>query len=213
MTDTAVPHTHTAHGKPWAWRGTDFIVGAVFGVAMGIVFLAWDYLLNAPWTALTLAFPPAASLAMGVWLLPPVAGSLIIRRPGSALFVGAISAFVEYLLGNPWGPAVLLSALVQALGVELVMALFRWRRFGLAYAMTAGAAAAIAEVTLYEWWTYFLAYSWGWKLATLAFAVASGLLLAGVGAHYLVRALAKSGALSGFPAGAEAILRRGTVGE
>lgn len=39
---------HPAPGGPWAWRGVDLVVAAVFGVAMGVVFIAWDYLLNAP---------------------------------------------------------------------------------------------------------------------------------------------------------------------
>ncbi|WP_051208470.1 ECF transporter S component [Propionicicella superfundia] len=196
-----------ARGGPWAWRGADFVVAAVFGIAMGVVFIAWDYLLNTPWTAITLAFPPAASLALGVWLLPAIGGGLIVRRPGAALFVELVAAILEYLLGNPWGPGVLVSGLLQGLGVELVLAAFRWRRFGPAVAMLAGAASATVEIVVYEWWSYAAEYSWPWKLAMLAFAVVSG-LAAGLAGHALVRALARTGALSGFPPGAEETLRR-----
>lgn len=207
-TSTSGTRTVRAQGSPWAWSGVDVITAAVFGVAMGVVFIAWDYLLNTPWTALTLAFPPAASLALGVWLLPAVAGGVIIRRPGAALFVELIAAILEYFLGNPWGPGVLISAVLQGLGVELVLAVFLWRRFGLVVAMLAGASAATIEILAYEWWTYVAEYSWPWKLAVLGFSVASGVLIAGVGGHFLVRALARTGALAAFPPGAEAMQHR-----
>lgn len=197
-----------AKGSPWSWRGVDFVVAAAFGVAMGVVFVSWDYLLNTPWTLLTLGFPPAASLSLGVWVLPAVAGGLIVRRPGAALFVELVAAGLEYLLGNPWGPGVLVSAVIQGLGVELVLALVRWRRSGLVTAMAAGAMAATLEIVAYEWWTYAAAYSWGWKWAVLLLSVLSGVIIAGVGGHALVRALARTGALAGFPAGAEDTRRR-----
>lgn len=208
MTTLAAPRTIRAQGSPWAWRGVDLITAAVFGVAMGVVFIAWDYLLNTPWTALTLAFPPAASLALGVWLLPAVAGGLIIRRPGAALFVELIAAVLEYMLGNPWGPGVLISAVLQGLGVEIVLAVLLWRRFGVWAAMAAGAGAAVLEIVAYEWWTYVAEYSWPWKFAVLGFSVVSGVVLAGIGGYYLVRALARTGALAAFPPGAEESLRR-----
>lgn len=197
-----------ARGGPWAWRGADFVVAAVFGIAMGVVFIAWDYFLNAPWTAVTLAFPPAASLAIGVWLVPAVAGGLIVRRPGAALFVEFVASGLEYLLGNPWGPGVFVSALLQGLGVEIVLAMFLWRRFGPVVSMLAGGAAAAVEIVVYEWWAFYQEYSWDWKLATLAAAVVSGAVIAGLGGHALVRALARTGALAGFPPGAEETLRR-----
>lgn len=208
---TRAPSTHRpvqpqrAKGGPWAWRGVDFLVAAVFAVAMGVVFIAWDYLLNAPWTVLTLAFPPAASLALGVWLLPAVAGGLIVRRPGAALFVELIAAALEYLMGNPWGPGVLLSAVLQGVGAELGFALVGWRRFGRGTAVLAGSLAATVEIVAYEWWSYAAGYSWDWKIAVLGFSVLSGGLLAGLGGHALVRALATTGALSAFPPGAETL--------
>ncbi len=207
MTATAVSPSR-AQGRPWEWRGVDVVTAAMFGVAMGVVFIAWDYVLNTPWTVLTLGFPPVASLALGVWLLPAVAGGLIIRRPGAALFVELVAAVLEYLLGNPWGPGVLISAVLQGIGVELVLAAVLWRRFGLWVAMLAGASAAALEVVAYEWWTYLAEYSWSWKFAVLGFSVTSGVVIAGIGGHYLVRSLARTGALAAFPAGAEELLPR-----
>jgi energy-coupling factor transport system substrate-specific component len=205
--------TQVARGGPWAWRGIDFVTAAVFGVAMGVVFIAWDYLLNSPWTAITLVFPPSASLAMGVWILPAVAGGLIIRRPGAALLVELVAALLEYALGNPWGPTVLVSAVLQGLGVEIVLAVFAWRRFGPIVAGLAGAVSAALGVVAFEWWVYFPEYTWAWRLAVLACSTVSGAALGGLGGFMLVRALARTGALSSFPPGAEETLRRAAGGE
>lgn len=195
--------TVLAQGGLFAWRGIDVVTAAVLGVAMGVVFIAWDYLLNTPWTALTAAFPPAGSLALGVWLLPAVAGGLLVRRPGAALFVEMIAALLEFWLGNPWGAGVLLSGLLQGLGVEIALALVVWRRWGVAVAVFAGACSAALEIVGYEWWSYAAEYSWAWKLAVLGFAVTSGMLIAGLGGWALVRALARAGAIDSFPAGRE----------
>lgn len=193
----------TATGRLTAWRGIDFVTAAVLGVAMGAAFIGWDYLLNTPWTTLTLGFPPASSLALGVWLLPAVAGALLVRRPGAALFVEIIAALIEFWLGNPWGAGVLVSALLQGLGVELAFSVLRWRRFGLGAAMLAGACSAAVEIVAYEWWSYAAEYSWTWKLLILGFSIASGVVIAGAGAWALVRALARAGAIDAFPAGYE----------
>lgn len=203
-TDAAArPRSLPATGGPRSWRAVDLVTAAVLGVAMGIAFIGWDYLLNTPWTLLTAAFPPAASLALGVWLLPAVVGGLLVRRPGAALFVEMIAALLEFWLGNPWGAGVLVSGLLQGLGVELAFAAFRWRRFGLGVASVAGLGAAVLEIAGYEWWSYAAEYSWAWKLAMLACAAVSGLVIAGVGGWMLVRALARAGAIDAFPPGQE----------
>src|ERR1039458_4079123 len=73
---------------------------------------------------------PLGELMLGVWLVPAVVAGLVIRRPGAALFTELVAANVELFLGNRWGAAVLLSGMLQGLGVELALALFRHRRFG-----------------------------------------------------------------------------------
>lgn len=201
---TTQPPTRTipAAGGPRAWRGIDFVTLAVLGVAFGVVFWGWDTFLYPLFTA-TVVFPPAQSLALGVWLLPAVVGGLVVRRPGAALYTELIAATIEMLLGNQWGTGVLVSAVLQGLGVEIAFALLLWRRYGVLVAMLAGAMAATLELLAWEWWAYMPEYSMGWKLLALGFAVTSGVLVAGIGGWLLVRALAAAGALRAFPPGRE----------
>ena len=186
-----------------AWRGVDRITAAMLAVAFGVVFWQFDTFVYPIIKLATAGFPPLGELALGVWLLPAVVGALIIRRPGAALFIELVAANIEVLLGNSWGAAVLVSAVLQGLGVEIVFALFRWKRFGLAVAMLAGILAAALEITCYEWWAYTPEYSPLWRLIYLACGIVSGVVIAGIGGWALVRALARTGALNSFAVGQE----------
>src|SRR5690348_2872096 len=131
------------------WRTVDIVVTAVLGVALGVVFWAWNLLWAATGTAFT-AFPPAQAFMYGVWLLPAVVAPLIVRKPGAALFAETIAAIVSALLGAQWGAQVVVYGLIQGLAGELGFAIFRYRRFGwlqaLLAAALAGAAAAVLDL-------------------------------------------------------------------
>ena len=185
------------------WRGVDLITAAMLAVAFGVMFWGFDTFIYPILSTLAAGFPPAGELMLGVWLIPAVVGALVIRRPGAALFTELVAANVELFLGNKWGAAVLLSAVLQGLGVELALALFRYRRFGLVVAVLGGVLAATFEITLYEWHSYVAEYSAAWKAIYLAAGMISGAIIAGVGGWALVRALARTGALNAFPPGQE----------
>lgn len=198
------PRTILASGRVTRWRGVDFITAAMLAVAFGVVFWAFDTFLYPGVSAVTAGFPPAGELALGVWLIPAVVGGLVVRRPGAALFTELIAANVELLLGNQWGVAVLLSGFLQGIGVEIVLAVVLWRRFGVVVAMLGGVASGVIEIVGYEWWSYVPGYSWTWKIVYLVCGAVSGGVIAGLGGWALVRALGRSGALNAFPPGQEA---------
>lgn len=206
MTQTANPQL--AIGGPTRWRALDLITLALTGAAFGLVFWVWDITLYPAVSALLAVFPPAGSLTLGVWLLPCIFGAFLVRRPGAAIICELVAASVEMTLGNQWGGGVLISGLLQALGVEIIVALFAWRRWGLTIALAAGASAASCELVFYEWWTYFAEYSWPWKFAALGCAIVSGIVVAGLGGRLLLQALAKTGALAAFPVGRERLVAR-----
>jgi energy-coupling factor transport system substrate-specific component len=185
------------------WRGIDLITAAMLSVAFGVMFWGFDTFIYPILSTATAGFPPAGELILGVWLLPAVVGALVIRRPGAAIFSELVAANVELVLGNKWGAAVLLSAVLQGLGVELALALFRHRRFGVIVAVLGGALAATFEIVFYEWYSYVAEYSIAWKVIYLGCGVLSGAVIAGAGGWALVRGLAGTGALSAFPPGQE----------
>jgi len=181
------------------WRTVDIVVTAVLGVAFGVVFWAWNLLWAATGTAFT-AFPPAQAVMYGVWLLPAVVAPLIVRKPGAAIFAETVAAIVSALLGAQWGAQVVLYGLIEGLAGELGYAAFRYRRFGWLQAalsaVLAGAAAAVLDLVYwYPTWTA------GWKLTYVLVVVASTVVICGIGGTALIRALARTGALSSFAAG------------
>lgn len=200
-----------AKGEPWSWRAVDLITLAVLGVALGVAFWGFDQFVY-PWlNGLTVGFPPAGELLLGVWILPAVVGMLLVRRPGAALLTEFAAANVEMLLGQKWGALVLLSALLQALGVEIVAALWRWRRFDLTMAMLGGALGAVLEIVPFEWAAYVPEYSLTWKLVYLIAGVLSGAVISGLGGAAVVRGLVATGSLNAFPPGEEALVRKDPV--
>jgi energy-coupling factor transport system substrate-specific component len=197
------PATILATPPLMRWRGIDLITAAMLAVAFGVMFWGFDTFIYPILSTATAGFPPAGELMLGVWLLPAVVGALVIRRPGAALFTELVAANVELFLGNKWGAAVLLSAVLQGLGVELALVLFRHRRFGVVVAVLGGALAATFEIVFYEWYSYVAEYSLAWKAIYLGCGMVSGAVVAGVGGWALVRGLAGTGALSAFPPGQE----------
>lgn len=188
------------------WRTVDLVTAAMLGVAFGVAFWGWDQAYNVL-SPLFAAVPPLGGLLGGPWLIAGVVGGLVVRRPGAALLTELVGANVEYLLGNQWGASVLISGALQGLGVEIVLAVFMFRRFGPVVAAL-GAMLAAAIETAYEYQAYDYATTFGADgtlVYLLTFAL-SGALIAGLGGWLLVRALARTGALAGFPIGRERAL-------
>lgn len=197
---------HTVRTASYRWRVVDIVVGAVLGVAIGLLFWAWNTVGGAWFGAMDALTPGLGGIAVGIWLIGGVIGGLVIRKPGAALLVEVVAAVVSMLIGNVWGVSTVLSGIVQGLGAELVFAVFAYRRFTLPVAALAGAGAAVGA------WVFELFYGTApnilrtieFNLIYLGTLIASGIVLAGVVGWMLVRALAATGALSRFAAGREA---------
>ncbi|MCV2491188.1 ECF transporter S component [Geodermatophilus sp. YIM 151500] len=181
------------------WRTVDIVVTAVLGVAFGVVFWAWGLLWAATGAAFD-AFPPAQAVLYGIWLMPAVVAPLIVRKPGAALFAELVAATVSALLGSAWGGVVLVYGLLQGLAGEAGFAVFGYRRFGWFPALLAAALAGLMAAVL-DLLYYYPLWSGTWKATYTAVVVASTAAIAGVGGRALVRAVARTGALSSFAAG------------
>ena len=173
------------------------VLGAVFG------FLYWVFV--QAWNLLAIAMGPAGDLAQhvlfGAWLLVAPVAVAILRRPGVGVIAEILAAVTQVVfLGSPVGPLLLLSGALQGIGSELPFALTRYRRYGWGVFAASGALGA----GLVFFWT---AYRMGWygqDLLTLRLAVQvlSGIVLGGLLAKVIVRALERTGVLMNFAIGA-----------
>lgn len=195
QSDTAT----TPQSSRLSWRVVDIVVASVLAVAVGLVFWGWSSL----WSSISLiftAFPPAAGLLTGVWVLAGPLGGLIIRKPGAAIYCEVLAAAVSAVLGTQWGAQVLISGFLQGLGAELVFLLFFYKRFGFGVALLAGLGAG-AFLGIGENVLYHVEWAFDHQVIYAACAMVSGLVLAGLVAWLAVGALARTGALAAFAAG------------
>ena len=195
MTTTTQPRS-----VPMTYRTIDIVAITTLGVAVGVAFWGWDQLYAVVSNVSVFAFPPSLGLFTGPWLLGGVIGGLVVRRPGAAVLTEMIAALIEALLGNQWGFSVLIPGLIQGLGVEVVLALFLWRRFGIVVATLCGIAAATGQ-SVYAWYAHYPDWDLPYRVTYLGFSALSGAVIAGVGGWVLVRSLAATGALDAFVAG------------
>jgi energy-coupling factor transport system substrate-specific component len=202
-TAAATPATPTRTARSKSWRVVDIVVAAVLGVAVGIIFVGWNYVGGAGYEIVNAVTPGLGGLAVGVWLLGGVLGGLVIRKPGAALLVELTAAVVSALVGNVWGITTLYSGLAQGLGAELVFLVLAYRRWGVVPAMLAGAGAGVGAWIL-EFALGNIAKSAAFNTVYLVSLVISGAVLAGLVGWALTRALARTGALSRFESGREA---------
>ncbi|MGJ6122210.1 ECF transporter S component [Mycolicibacterium sp. Y3] len=200
MSTQSTDTTPAATGRALRWRVVDIVVASVLATAAGLVFVLWNIASNPISTPLSAALPGLQALLGGGWLFAGVLTALVIRKPGAALYGELVAATVSALVGNQWGVLTLESGLVQGLGAELVFAVFLYRRWGLPTAVLAGAVAglALAINDLILWYpgsasTFITIYT--------VSAIVSGALIAGLLSWFVVRGLAKTGALSRFASG------------
>ncbi|MGO4957986.1 ECF transporter S component [Luteococcus sp. Sow4_B9] len=182
------------------WRVVDIVVAAVLGVAVGLVFWAYNNTIANFWGPIDAVLPGLAGLIAGIWFLGGPLGGLIIRKPGAALLVEMLAATVSVLPGNKWGITTLYSGFAQGLGAELVFAVMAYRKWNPLIAVVAGIGGAVgAWVNEYILGNH--AMSATFNITYLICLVVSGAVLAGLLAWALMRALAGAGALDRFAAG------------
>ena len=191
-----------ASGPLAAWRTIDLLTCAFLGVAFGVAYWAWGLAYEAPSNAVQTVFPPLGALFAWPWLVAGIVGMLIIRRPGAAVFTELLAAIVSALIGTQWGLTTLVSGFVQGLGVELGFAIFAYATFRWAPLLIGGFLGGAFE-SVYEWYSYWTDWSWGYKIAYLFLFGASVAIFGSLLSVGLTRLLAMAGALNPFPPGQE----------
>ena len=190
----------STHRTSLRWRVVDIVVASVLAVAAGLVFVIWNVASNPIGTPLGAVLPGLQALAGGGWLFAGVLTALVIRKPGAALYGELVAAVVSALVGNQWGVLTIESGLVQGVAAELVFAILLYRRWNLGVAILAGAAAGLALAINDRFLWYPDATSAFFAVYTVS-AIISGAVIAGALSWFVVRGLAKTGALGRFEAG------------
>ena len=111
------------------WRVVDIVVAAIVAVAAGVIFWAWDIVCAVPMAVLKSVTPGLDGLVSGMWLFAGPLAAIIVRKPGAALFAETVAAFIELLLGNPWGIAgSLIIGFIQGAFAEFGFTVFAYKK-------------------------------------------------------------------------------------
>jgi energy-coupling factor transport system permease protein len=189
-------------GRNLRWRVVDIVVASVIAVAAGVIFWVWDQAYTPISAPVIAALPGLQGIINGPWLFAGVLGGLVIRKPGAALYTELVAAVISTLMVNQWGVSTLLSGVTQGLGAEIVFLIFMYSNWRWYVALLAGAGAGIAESITDLVVSYPGAKTEFAIIYTITTTI-SGIVVAGLGSWLIVKALAKTGALSRFAVGRE----------
>ena len=185
------------------WKLKDILMIAVCAVLFGFVFLGATYAggilsgVLSPLGLSSLGYEPF----YGIYFMAGAFGIYVMRKPGTGLIAEMLAAIIECLLGNYFGPVIILSGFVQGLGFELIFALKKYRRFDLTTMLEASVICSV--VTL----GYNLVISGYSTIAVpilalmLAVRIVSAALIDGVLTKILADKLALAGVLKGYAIG------------
>lgn len=185
------------------WKLRDVILMAIFGVVFSAIYIAVFDLGMVISTALTPFGLSAFAFEMiyGVWFMASTLAAYIIRKPGVALITEILASAVELLMGNPGGMTLIITGIIQGLGVEIVFLAFRYKKWNFGTMSLASMGAALF-IFCYE--LYYLSY---YKLAPvmmisqLAVRFISAVLFSAIICKLAADGLAKTGVLKGYALG------------
>ena len=195
MADSQIAGEPQAGEAQGSWKTRDFIVTAAIAVVLGLVWsLGWVH----AWQVARGILPEFGFFMAGFYTAAAVITGYIVRRPGAALLGEMIAAIIEVPL-TVLGPTALILGLLQGLGVEMVFAATRYRKWNLAILVLAGAAGA-AFGYVYETFAFgYLAMTPEAQLSRFVARVLGGMILAGLVSKLIADALVKTGVLNNFP--------------
>ncbi|MDR2406297.1 MAG: ECF transporter S component [Deltaproteobacteria bacterium] len=182
------------------WKLKDVIVMAIVSMVFAVVYLLAVYLgvfFSTLLSPLGLA-PLANEPIYGIWFMASTFIAYVLRKPGAAFISEVLAALMEVLLGNMYGPLVLISGAIQGLGAELVFLITRYKNFSLSVMCLAGVSAGVFSFV----WGYFrggFTLIATWLLATMLLVrLVSSAFFAGYLSRRLALSFVKSGLLKSF---------------
>lgn len=186
-----------------AWKLQDIIFVTLLCVVFGVIYLGGVWLiapLSAVFTPMGLSLM-GTEMIFGVWFMAATLAPYIIQKPGVAIVAEVLASLIEVLMGNMYGPMVIVAGIIQGAGAEVVFALWRYKRFDRTTMYLASVGCCI---TGFLW--SFVRSGYGQlapSLILLYFCIrlVSSLLFAGVICKAMGDGLAKTGLLKSYPLG------------
>ncbi|MDO5690156.1 MAG: ECF transporter S component [Tissierellia bacterium] len=189
--------------KLYRWELQDVILISMICIVFGVVYLVAVYAatflgtLFAPF-GLT---PLGNELVFGIWFMAATLAPYIIQKPGVAIIAEILAALIEVLLGNWFGPMVIVSGLIQGAGAEAVFAFYKYERFDRNVMVQAAIGCCITGFL----WSFvrsgYLLFSVPLILFFFVVRVLSSVLFAGLLSQNIGDSLVRTGLMKGYALG------------
>lgn len=182
------------------WKLKDVLLIAICAVLFGVIYLGCTYAGGILYGILTpvglgsLGYEPF----YGIYFMAGAFGVYVMRKPGTGVIAELLAAVLECLLGNYFGPIIILSGLVQGIGFELLIGLRGYKRFDRSTMMTAAVICSIITMG------YNLVISGYNQIALpvlalmLVVRIISAVIFCGIITPKLADGLARAGVLKGY---------------
>ncbi len=183
-----------------SWKLKDILMIAVTGVLFGVIFLGATYsggFLSGILTPLGMAqlgYEPF----YGIYFMAGAFGGYVLRRPGAAIISEMLAAVIECLLGNYFGPIIILSGFVQGLGIELVLAVFGYKKYDLKTMLIASVCCSVITMGYNLVISGYSTIAPSVLMIMLIVRIISAMLITACFTKYLADRLAKAGVLRGY---------------
>lgn len=132
----------------------------------------------------------------GIWFMAPIFTLYVIRKPGIGILTEVIAAVIEVLLGNMFGILVIVSAIIQGIGVELGFAIFKYEK--VTYKVTI-LSAIFATILSFIWTGFrsnYLSMNLNLVLSIFMIRLVSAIIFTGIISKVLCDQLAKTGVVT-----------------
>lgn len=189
--------------KKNVWKLKEIILVAMICIVFGVVYLAAVYLASFIAAALTPAglSPLGNEIVFGVWFMAATLAGYILQKPGVAIISEVIASVIEVLMGNWFGPIVIVAGIIQGAGAELVFASYKYKKFDGKIMYFASAGSCITSFL----WSFVRS---GYGKFTIPFLIllfcirlVSSLIFSGLLCRLMGDGLAKTGLLKGYELG------------
>ena len=189
--------------KKNTWKLKEIILTAMICIVFGVVYLGGVYLASFIATALTPAglSPLGNEICFGIWFMAATLAGYILQKPGAAVIAEVSAAVIEVLLGNWFGPMVIVAGIIQGVGAEIVFAANKYQKFDGKVMYLAAAGSCITSFL----WSFVRSgygkFSVGFLIVLFLIRLVSSLIFSGLICKLIGDGLAKSGLLKGYELG------------
>lgn len=183
------------------WTIADITATAVIAVASGVIFWAFG-LVSEPITApLEALVPGLGALTWGMFYFAGPLASIIVRKPGAAIFAELVAALMENVFGSHWGGVgTILPGIVQGVAAEIAFLIFAYKLWNVWTATLSGALAGLGGMAI-SWILYYVGSGAAFIVISFIASVVSGAVVSGALMWALYKAIAATGALDKLAGG------------